>query len=90
MASVRQTYGHDSNPQLFEAHVQRLNWSPLDGRSARPPLVTLPAFAVERRAAALLLLGAGRASVDRYLMPDGLTAANPTHGTTISDQGQSA
>jgi len=52
--------------------------------------VTLPAFAAEPRAAALLLLGAGRASVDRYLMPDGLTAANPTHGTTISDQGQSA
>ena len=47
--------------------------------------MTLPAFAAELRAAALLMLGADRASVDRYLMPDALTAANPTHGTTIND-----
>jgi len=53
----------------------------------RPSAVnmTLPAFAAELRAAALLMLGADRASVDRYLMPDALTAANPTHGTTIND-----
>jgi len=39
--------------------------------------MTLPAFAAERRAAAPLLLTAGRAAIDRYLLPAGRTAANP-------------
>jgi len=39
--------------------------------------VTLLAFDAERRAAAPLLLGAGRAAIDRYLLPAGRTAANP-------------
>jgi len=38
--------------------------------------VELPAFA-ECRAAAPLLLGAGRAAIDRYPLPAGHTAANP-------------
>jgi len=33
--------------------------------------VTLLAFDAERRAAAPLLLGAGRAAIDRYLLPAG-------------------
>jgi len=39
--------------------------------------VALPAFAAERRAAAPLLLTAGRAAIDRYLLTAGPTAANP-------------
>jgi len=39
--------------------------------------VALPAFAAVRLAAARLLLTAGRAAIDRYLLPAGLTAANP-------------
>jgi len=39
--------------------------------------VTLPAFAAKRRVAAPLLLNAGRAAIDRYLVPAGPTAANP-------------
>ena len=39
--------------------------------------VALPAFAAERRAAARLLLTAGRAANDRYLLAAGPTAANP-------------
>jgi len=38
--------------------------------------VALPAFAAERRAAAPLLLTAGRAAIDQYLLPAGLTAAS--------------
>ena len=42
--------------------------------------VTLLGFATDRRAAAApLLLGAGHAAIDRYLLPDWLTAANPLH-----------
>jgi len=39
--------------------------------------VALPAFAAARRAAARLLLTAGRAAIDRYLPAAGPTAANP-------------
>jgi len=39
--------------------------------------VALHAFAAARRAAAPLLLTAGRAAIDRYLLPAGRTAANP-------------
>jgi len=38
--------------------------------------VALPAFAAARRAAARLLLTAGRAAIDRYLRAAGPTAAN--------------
>jgi len=38
--------------------------------------VALPAFAVARRAAARLLLTAGRAAIDQHLLPAVLTAAN--------------
>jgi len=36
-----------------------------------------PAFAAERRAAAPLLLAAGRAAIDRYILAVRRTAANP-------------
>ena len=39
--------------------------------------VALPAFAATRRNAALCCCGAGRAAIDRYLLPAGPTAANP-------------
>jgi len=39
--------------------------------------MALRAFAAERRAAARLLLTAGRAAIDRYLLAAGPTAANP-------------
>jgi len=39
--------------------------------------VTLLACAAERRAAAPLQLSAGRAAIDRYILPTGRTAANP-------------
>jgi len=38
---------------------------------------TLFAFAAKCRAAAPLQLSAGRAAIDRYLLPAGRTAANP-------------
>ena len=38
---------------------------------------TLLAFAAERHAAAPLLLSAGRAGIERYLLLVGRTAANP-------------
>jgi len=37
----------------------------------------LLACAAERRAAAPLQLSAGRAAIDRYILPTGRTAANP-------------
>jgi len=39
--------------------------------------VALPAFAAARRVAGRLLLTAGRAAIDRYLLAAGPTAANP-------------
>jgi len=39
--------------------------------------VALPAYAAARRTAARLLLTAGRAAIDRHLLADGSTAANP-------------
>jgi len=39
--------------------------------------VALPAFAAARRAAAPCCCGAGRATIDRYLLSAGRTAANP-------------
>jgi len=49
--------------------------------------VTLLAFAavVRRAAAAPLLLGAGRATVDRYFTPTGPAAANPPHPAAAFD-----
>jgi len=48
--------------------------------------VTLLAFAADRRAAAApLLLRAGRAAIDRYLLPAGSTAANPPHAAAAVD-----
>jgi len=48
--------------------------------------VTLLAFAADCRAAAApLLLGAGRAAIDRYLLPAGATAANPPHTAETVD-----
>jgi len=48
--------------------------------------VTLLAFVADRRAAAApLLLGAGRAVIDRYLRPARLTAANPPHAAVAVD-----
>ena len=41
--------------------------------------MALPAFAAARRAAAPCCCGAGRAAIDQYLLPAGLTAANPPH-----------
>ena len=50
--------------------------------------VTLLTFAAERRATvALLLLGASRAAIDRYLLLAGPTAANPL-APCCSDQQQ--
>jgi len=40
--------------------------------------VALPAFAAVRRAAPCCC-GAGRAAIDRYLLPAGHSAANPPH-----------
>jgi len=49
--------------------------------------VTLLAFAAHRRAAeAPLLLSAGRAATDRYLLPAGPTAANPPHTDAAVDR----
>jgi len=53
--------------------------------------VTLLAFAANRCAAdrraatAPLLLGAGLAEIDRYLLPAGPTAANPPHAAEAVD-----
>ena len=48
--------------------------------------MTLLAFAADRRAAAAPLLpGAGRAAIDRYLLPAGPTAANPPHAAVAVD-----
>ena len=48
--------------------------------------MTLLAYAADRRAAAApLLLGAGRAAIDRYLLPAGRTAANPPHAAAAVD-----
>jgi len=48
--------------------------------------VTLLTFTADRRAAAApLLLGAGHATIDRYLLPDGPTAANPPHAAAAAD-----
>ena len=53
--------------------------------------MTLLAFAADRRAAvcrateAPLLLSAGRAAIDRYLLPAGPTAANPPHADAVVD-----
>jgi len=46
--------------------------------------VALPAFAAERRAAAPLLLTAGRAAIDRYLLTAGPTAANPQQRLAVT------
>jgi len=48
--------------------------------------VALLAFAAERRAAAPLLLWA-LAAIDRYLLPAGLTAANPPHAPAVAQDG---
>ena len=48
--------------------------------------MTLPAFAAERRAAALLLLGAGAPAVDRYDLPAGRSAANPPHAAAAVER----
>jgi len=47
--------------------------------------VALRAFAAERRAAARLLLTAGRAAIDRYLLAAGPTAANPQQQRRAAD-----
>ena len=48
--------------------------------------MALLAFAAERRAAAPLLLWA-LAAIDRYLLPAGLTAANPPHAPAVAQDG---
>jgi len=49
--------------------------------------VTLLAFAAVRRAAAAqLLLGAGRAAIDRHRLSAWPTAANPPHAADSSDR----
>ena len=53
--------------------------------------ITLPAFAAERRAAAVAaecwrLLQERRAAIDRYLLPAGRSAANPPHAAAAVDQ----
>ena len=47
--------------------------------------VALPAFAAERRAAAPCCCGAGRAAIDRYLLPAGPTAANLPHAAAAGE-----
>ena len=44
----------------------------------------LPAFAAARRAAAPSCCGAGRAAIDRYVLPVGCTAENPPHDTAAN------
>ena len=49
-------------------------------------ITTLLAFAaVHCAAVAPLLLGAGHAAIDRYLLPAGPTAANPPHAAAASN-----
>ena len=43
--------------------------------------------AVSGTAVVLLLLGAGRAAIDRHLLPAGPTAANPLHAAAAVDSG---
>jgi len=50
--------------------------------------MTLPAFAAERRAAALLLLGAGAPAVDRYILPTWRSAANPRAAAAFHQRGR--
>jgi len=47
--------------------------------------VALPAFAAARRAAAPCCCGAGRAAIDRYLLPAGPTAANLPHAAAAGE-----
>jgi len=47
--------------------------------------VALPAFTAARRAAAPRCCGAGRAAIDRYLLPAGPTAANPPHAAAAGE-----
>jgi len=47
--------------------------------------VALPAFSAARRAVATCCCGAGRATIDRYLLPAGLTAANPPHAAAAGE-----
>jgi len=47
--------------------------------------VALPAFAAARRAAARLLMTAGCAAIDRYLLPAGSTAANPPQRRPVAE-----
>ena len=54
-------------------------------RSASHVSCQLPAFAGERRTAAPLLLGDGRSTVDRYLLPGGRTAANPQQRSAVGE-----
>jgi len=48
--------------------------------------VALPAFAATRRAAAPCCCGAGRSAIDRYLLPAGPRAANPSHAAGERDR----
>jgi len=50
--------------------------------------VALPAFAAERRAAARLLLTAGRAAIDQYFMPAGPTTGKPAAAACGGRTGQ--
>ena len=50
--------------------------------------MALHAFAVARRAAALLLLTAGRAAIDRFHLAAGRTAANPLQRRVNGTDGQ--
>jgi len=47
--------------------------------------VALPAFSAARRAAVPCCCGAGRAAIDRYLLPAGPTAANPPHAAAADE-----
>jgi len=49
--------------------------------------VTLLAFAAERRAAASLLLSAGRAAVDQYLCPPGTQQQTRSSGVRQTNYG---
>ena len=58
--------------------------------SVQPPTsaanVALPASAAARRAAAPCCCGAGRAAIDRYILPAGPTAANPPHDAATGER----
>ena len=49
--------------------------------------MTLLAFAAERRAAAPQVLSAGRAAIDRYLLPARRTAENPQQRIGVNAAG---